>query len=180
MKDIKYLDIYADDTKNVLLDGDEILNFTGSLGGKKTRPLYLLYDIQTAENPSDGEGEGNKDESGDDTNSDEDESDWPTPNYTLRLQATRSNARIREYMSMNVGDYSYTDGVLHAMPNAMPGLEYYLAEKRNRRGKVIDSGCMCLPTSSRRGPLILLSSDTGVDNSRWCPRLNARYQLMTP
>ncbi|KAF8968923.1 hypothetical protein BDZ97DRAFT_298726 [Flammula alnicola] len=159
MTNLKYLDIYEDDSKNVLYDDDEPLDFTGSLGGKKTRPLYILYDIQKAENPSEDEDEsGDESNSGDDTNSEEDDSDGPNRNYTLRLQATRScgechalfkspnpfsarfSGRVRDYMAMNIGDYSYTDGALHTMPNAMSGLEYYLAEKRNRRGKVTDRG----------------------------------------
>ncbi|KAF8957469.1 hypothetical protein BDZ97DRAFT_107456 [Flammula alnicola] len=57
MKNVKYLDLYADDSRDALFDDDEILDFTGSLGGKKT-PLYFLYDIETAENQSDDD-EGN-------------------------------------------------------------------------------------------------------------------------
>ncbi|KAF8968926.1 hypothetical protein BDZ97DRAFT_299345 [Flammula alnicola] len=147
LKNVKYLELYKDNTKAHLYDDDDVMDFTGSLGGHKNHPMFFWYDIATVENGDDDDDDkDNKDESGDesssgdDTNSDEDDSDGPNRNYTLRLQATRSCGRIRDYMAMNMGDYSYTDGALHAMPNVMAGLEYYLAEKRNRHGKVTDRG----------------------------------------
>ncbi|KAF8968924.1 hypothetical protein BDZ97DRAFT_298857 [Flammula alnicola] len=135
LKNVKYLELYKDDTKAHLYDDDDVMDFTGSLGGRKNHPMFFLYDKATAEN-GDGDDDENENKSGDESSSSSSSSD-----------SGDDDGGTGGYMAVNRGDLLYTDLIVN--PNTYGDSPFYNVEKRNKRGKVIDTGAVRIGDVSR-------------------------------